>query len=195
MAKVEIDEEEVRANQALRATVGAILSNPKAKLLVQQAQKLVNPNAVTPELDQQRVVAEPVDEIRKEIATLRKEREDEKAEREQREKLAALNGNIETGIAALKREGWTEEGIKGVRDLMDKHGILDVEIAAAAFEKKHPPAAPASPSGSGAWNFLEMEGDGDADLKKLIETKGESNVLLDKMIRDSLNETRGASRR
>ncbi len=78
---------------------------------------------------------------------------------------------------------------------MEDKGILDADIAAAYFEKQHPPQAPVTPGGSGAWNFMDMPADGDADLKKLVETKGESEQLIQKMAIDALNDVRGASRR
>ncbi len=196
MAKaVEIDEEELLSLRKLKGTIGTILANPKGKLLVQQAHKLVDPKAVTPELDQVEVVNEPVNELRQELAALKADREEEKRQREHDAKIAALSTTIDSGIARLKQQGWTEEGIAGVRKIMDENGITNPEIAANHYEKLHPPQMPATPSGTGAWNFLEQPEDGeDVFLKGLLETKGESNLLLDKKIRDTLQDIRGARR-
>lgn len=194
MPTVEIDEEEVRANRVLRGVVSKILSNPKAKLLVQQAQKMVDPGAVTPELDQQGAIAEPVAAMQKRLDDMEKELKTRDAEAEKNAKLASIGTNIEAGKAKLRREGWTDEGIAGVEKIMDEKGILDPEIAAAYFEKQHPPQNVAAPSGTGAWNFLEQPTDGAADLKALIENKGEG-LVVDKLAREALNEVRGQSRR
>lgn len=192
---LEIDETELLDLRKLKTTIGSILANPKGKLLVQQAHKLVDPKAVTPELDTQEVINEPLKAVQQEIADFKKAQADRDAAADQEKKLAALTSTVESGIAELRRNGWTEEGIAGVRKIMDDEGIINPKLAAAYFEKQHPPQLPATPSGSGAWNFLEMPTEGgDADLKRLIETKGESNVLLDKMIRDSLTEVRGSRR-
>ena len=85
----------------------------------------------------------------KTVADLRKEIADDKAEREKKIRLDALNGTVEGGLAKLRRAGWTDEGLTEVRKLMDEKGILDSEIAAAYYEKQHPPQTPATPSGVG----------------------------------------------
>lgn len=197
MAKtIEVDEEQFLNDQKLRQTVSKIMANPKAAKLVEQAYKEVDPKAPTPRLDAEAVQNETVDTDKKSLAELQKQIADDNAESEKNAKLTALNNKVESGLSKLRREGWTEEGIKGVQAIMDEHGILDPEIAASHFEKLHPPQAPVTPGGSGAWDFMSMPADGaDEDLKKLIETKGESGPLLDKMARDALNEVRGQSRR
>lgn len=191
----EIDEVELRGLHKLKQTVQTIIANPAAKKLVEQAHKMVDPNALTPALDQEKVINEPINAALARMAELQKTIEDERAERAKADKLNAVGSKIDTGLAKLRSEGWTEEGITGVRKLMDDNGIIDPEIAASHFEKLHPPQLPSNPSGTGAWNFMEQVSDGEADLKKLIETKGESQIHLDKMARDALNEVRGQSRR
>ncbi len=197
MAKtVEVTEEEYARDQALRGTVAKLLANPEAKLLVQKAQKLVDPNARTPELDQQNAIKEPVSAIEKQMSDFLAEQRKEKDERESREKLTRLQSTIDAGMAKLRQQGWTDEGLKAVDKLMTERGITDPEIAAAYHEKTNPPPAPVTPGGSGSWNFMDMPVDGgDADLKRLVETKGESEPLLHKMAIDALNEVRGTSRR
>lgn len=200
MAKmVELDETELLELRKLKATVGSMLKNPKAKLLVQQAHKTIDPNAVTPELDQVEVINEPVKALEAQIAEMKKEQRDRDAKAEHDAKIAALSGSIDAGLLKLKQQGWTEEGIAGVRKVMDERTITDPEVAAAYFEKMHPPATPATPSGSGAWNFLEQPEDGsDAFLKGLLETRGAElpggNQLMDRQIRDTLTQIRGSRR-
>lgn len=192
---VEVTEEEYARDQALRSTVAKILADPKAKLLVQQAQKIVDPNARTPELDQQNAIKEPVSAIEKQMSDFLAEQRKDRDEREARDKVAKLSGEIEAGKAKLRREGWTDEGLAAVDKLMTERGIMDPEIAAAYHLSKNPPPAPVTPGGSGAWNFMDMPKDQDDDLKRLVETKGESEPLLHKMAIDALTEVRGQSRR
>lgn len=197
MAKVtvEVEEEQLRADAALRATVTKIMRDPKAKLLVQQAHRMVDATAIAPELDQQGAIAQPIEDVRKEFNDFKKSIEAKDAENDKNAKLARIQGDIDAGKERLRRAGWTEEGIKGVEAVMNDKGIIDIDIAAAYFEKQHPPQSPVTPGGSGAWNFMELNAEGDDDLKKLIETKGENTPLVDKMARDALNEVRGQSRR
>lgn len=192
---VEVDEEELLRDRTLRGVLNKMLSNPKAKLLVQQAHKLVDPQAITPELDQTNGAASAVDEVKGEVASLRAQLATEKTEREQAEKLLQLGDKIERGLNKLRSKGVTEEGIAGVRKIMDDEGITNPDIAWDHFEKLHPPQNPVSNSGSGAWNFMDMQTDSSDDLKRLVETKGENVPLLDKMARDALNDVRGQSRR
>jgi hypothetical protein len=195
MPTVEIDEAEYRRFQTLGRTVSTILSNPKAKRLVQQAHKMVDANAVTPELDQEQVVAEPLTALRKEFSDFVAETKKEAAEREARERVTALRNQEADGIAALRRQGWTDDGIAGVKKMMDEKGLLDPLDAAAIYEKAHPPQTPAAPSGQGAWNFAEGITDDQADIKKLLDTKGSNDLVVENMARGILNEVRAQSRR
>lgn len=194
MPKVEVDEDELVASRKLTSLVSAMMKNPKAKLKLQEAVKEHDPNYVTPELDSQRAVQEPIDELRKELAAERKAREDEKAEREKQEKLRALDGQVESGFAQLRRDGYTQEGLAEVRKIMDEKGILDPAIAAAYFEKLHPPPTVVTPVGAiGSWNFTDTS-DGSDDVKKLLETQGRSEPLADKMAMAALADVRNQRR-
>lgn len=191
---VEIDEVELQNMGRLKQTVDTILRNPEAAKLVEQAHKLVNPNVQTPNLDRDKQIQEPMAAVTKEIADLRKQLADEKAEREKEAKLSALNAQVSKEKSQLRAKGWTEEGLKNLDTLMEQKGLLSPFDAAAIYERDNPPQQVATPSGSGNWNFLEGVQDGEADLKKLIDTRGESASLIDKMARDALNEVRGQRR-
>ena len=157
----EITEQQFKEDKNLRETVQKLLADPKAGPMVEQALKLVMPNAATPRLDRQNQIQEPINAALKEVADLKAEMKKDKDEREKNEKLAAMGAKIEADKAKLRRDGWTEEGIKGVEKQMEDSGIIDVMDAAAIFEKKHPPQQPVMPSGTGAWNFMEGIGDGE----------------------------------
>lgn len=194
MATVEIDEAELRRYQHLGHTLSTILKNPKAKRLVQQAHKMVDANAVTPELDQEAVIAEPIGAVEKKLDTFIEETRKDREDRDKNERLNALKTQHADGISKLRRDGWTEEGIKGVEKLMEDKGLLDPMDAAAIFEKANPPQLPATPSGSGAWNFAEGVTDDQADLKKLLDSKGGNDLVVENMAKNILTEMR-ASRR
>ena len=191
----EIDEVELLRLRKQDQTVHALMSNPAAKKKIFEAYKVVDPNARIPELDAEDAAKAPVMALEKTVKEMQAKLDADAAEREKTAKLASLNGNIEQGKSKLRREGWTDEGIAAVEKVMEERGILDVEIAAAFYEKNNPPQIPATPRGYGGWNFIDNVQDNEADLKKLLDTKGNSEVLADKMARDALNEFRGASRR
>jgi hypothetical protein len=194
MSIMEIDENELVRLRQIEAVAGKMMNNPKAKKLLEQAHKTIDPNAITPALDQERMIQEPVNEALKKVHELQAELQKEREDRAQADKLASLQKGIDDGFSSLRAQGWQEEGIKAVDTLMKEKGILDPAIAAAYIEKSMPPQQPATPSGVGAWNFMEPPADSEADLKSLMANRGEGPVV-DKMARDALNEFRGQTRR
>lgn len=196
MPQIEVDEVEFLNNQKLKNTVANIMRHPKAKLLVEQAQKMVDPNAPTPNLDAQAPLDERFGAVSKEVDELKKQLAAEKDENTRKNQLAELNARVESGIKKLREQGWTDEGIKGVREIMEAKGLLDAEDAAAIFEKQHPPQTPIVPTaGSGSWDFIgSTETGSDESLKRLVASRGESEGVTDQMTRDILNDVRGQRR-
>lgn len=188
--KVEIDEVDLVRYRDLAQNVQHVMKHPQARLLVQQAHKIVNPDAITPELDTHHQVMAPVKALEKKfddfISGVGKQAEDN----QRAATLANLKAQEERGIAELRRQGWNDEGITAVQKMMSEKGILDPLDAAAIFEKHHPPQQVATPSGTGAWNFAEGLADDQVDLKKLLDTKGQNDVVADNMAQTALNEFR-----
>jgi ribosome assembly protein YihI (activator of Der GTPase) len=194
MPKIEIDEETWNAQQRTMATLGLIAKNPKAKKLVEQAHKLIDPNAPTPTIEAEAPLEAALTEVNKTIAELRKERDEEKAAAKAERDLNALKARQDDGWARLRQDRtWTPAGLEKVQEIMNQKGILDPEDAAVIFLRDNPPPPPAMPGGTGAWNFLETPADDQVDIKKLIETKGENAPLLEKMTREALAEVRGST--
>lgn len=191
MPKIEIDEAEWNKIQGTMGVLKSIAANPKAAKLVEQAHKMVDPNAPTPKLEADAPLTEALENVNKTLAELRKEREDEKASRETQQKLDALRAQQDASWAKLR--GLTDEGRKKVQEIMDNKGILLPEDAYLIFERDNPPPPPVMPGGTGPWNFMEPTAEDGQDIKKLIESKGENAPLLDKMIREGLAEVRGQS--
>lgn len=192
----EIDETELLRLQQQNQILSAVLAHPEAGKLAEKAVKMVHPNLKTPRLDQEAAFNAPVQELRKQIADLAQRIEENTTKAEQDKTLNALAEKRTSGLAKLRSEGWTDEGISHVEKLMETKGILDPLDAAAIYEKHNPPPPPANPTGTGAWNFMEsVSDDSDADLKKLIEGKGQDEFLVDQMARKALHETRMTARR
>ena len=192
MALVEIDDAELAGYRRLHSTVQTIIRHsPKAAALMEEAHKLVAPKTPTPYSDRLKADEEPLNELRKTLAEIKAEREAEKAEREKREKLDSLGAKVDSDLARLRRSGWMDDAVDGVRKIMADKGIGDVMDAATIYERDNPPSNVATPSGQGAWKFFDGVGDGEVDLKKMIEGQGQSESLTDKMVNDTLRSVRG----
>jgi len=202
MAKtVEVDEAEYNQMVALRGVASRMVAKPESRRLLEQAQKLVDPNAATPLLDAEAAQLAPVTALEKkfndEVAALKKEREDEKRE----QTLAAIAGKQEAAFARLKSQGhYTDEGVEAVRKLMETKGLIDVDDAVAIFERANPPQTPATPSGitGDKWNFTDTSAPGtDKAIADLIANKGDGSVadaIVGRMANETLMELRGARR-
>jgi len=147
MPKIEVDEGDYNRMLALQGVASRIVADPKARRKLEEAHKLVDPNASTPFLDQERLANEPLNvmktELTDQIAALKKERDDEKRE----QTLASIADKQAKAFARLKNEHrYTDEGVEAVRKLMETKGLLDVDDAVAIFERANPPAVPATPA-------------------------------------------------
>ena len=195
MAKIEIDELEYQQSQQLRGVVQKLMAHPKAAVLIERARKMVEPDAPTPRLDQDEQINAPVEAIRKEFEDYKKKQEDRDAENDKNTKLAMLQKRVDEGNAKLKSEGWTADGLKTLDEFREKEGILDPIAAAAYYEKLHGAvAAPMAPTnGIGGWNFADMPKDGESNafVKNLLETRGESESLVMQEANKVLKEFRG----
>jgi hypothetical protein len=190
---IEVDELEFNNGQETIAAVRKIMAHPKAALLVEQARKLVDPNAPTPRLDNEKTVNEPVEKLQAKIDELNKKIEDDKAEREKNSKLETLQRRVEAGNAKLLQQGWTADGIKALDEFREKEGIIDPMLAAPAYENLHgAQVAPATPSSHfGRWDFTEPSTQDENYTKKLLETRGESESLVTQEAMKALKEFRG----
>ena len=198
MAKtIEVDETAFNNGQETIAAVQKMLSHPKAALLVEQAKKLVYPDAPTPRLDAAKQTNEPIEKLEAKITELQKKIDDDKAESEKNSKLAQLAERVEKGNAKLLSEGWTKDGLKALDEFREKEGIIDPIAAAAYYEKLHgAQVAPATPSSSvGAWDFTNPSTQDEEYTKKLLETRGESESLVMGQAMKSLMDFRGTNRR
>ena len=196
MPMVEVDEQELLEARRMRGVLAKITADPKRKARLELLHKEVDPSVPTPTNDQFKPIDDAVEAMNASIAEMRKERADEKAAAEAEKKLTAISNKMEADLARLPQRGYFPEGIAKVREIMETRGLFDVDDAVAIFERSNPPPPPISPGGSGAWNFMDdaAAGDADADIKKMIETKGNSDALLNTMVNKTLLEVRGARR-
>jgi hypothetical protein len=198
MATVELDEVELMRLRKQDHTVQTLMANPKAKRKIFEAYKDVVPDARIPELEMEAAAKAPVEALEKEFKDFRDQVAAKDAEREKNERLSALNGSVESGMSKLRRAGWTDDGLVEVRKLMDERGILDPEIAAAYYEKQHPPAAPATPGGGvGGWDFTSAPAEDDSYTKLLLSSKSaaDNEQLAMNEANKALKDFRGSQQR
>ena len=198
MAKmVEVDEAEYNNMVALRQVASKMVSKPESRRLLEQAQKLVDPNAPTPLLDAEAAQLAPVTALEKkfndEVVALKKEREDEKREAT----LQAIADRQTADFASLRKQGYTDEGIIAIQKLMEEEGITKVKNAVAIFERDNPPQMPATPSGitGQSWGFNDFTAEADKSIQDLIATKGQNDQVADRMALAALNDFRQGARR
>lgn len=190
MAIKEIDEADYNRLMALQGAASKIVANPQARKLLEQAQKLTDPNAATPTLDEEAARLAPVKEletkVNERIAAFEKAQADEKTQRT----IDAIAQKQTAGLARLRKAGYTDEGVTAIQKLMDDKGLLEVEDAVAIFERNNPPQIPVTPGGIGSWGFTDMTGETDKSIADLIASRGESDQVTDRMARQALQDFR-----
>lgn len=195
MAKIEVDESEFQRLEGIRATVAKIASLPEGKRLIQKAHKLVDPNALTPDLDADEAKNSQNSEWQKKFEELQTTVQADRDKREADANLAAANARWESGRRALRESGWTPQGIEGVEKLMQEKGIADHEVAAAYIEKTQGPNEIVTPRAFGGFDWLEPPKEGDEFLKSLLDNRGEADGAVLKAASEAIRDVRGTNRR
>lgn len=196
MPQVEIDEAELLRLRRTGEVIASMYKSPSAKRKLLEALKDVQPNdPAVKELEQPDPVMDRFAKLEKELADERKARADSDAEREKNSKLDTIRREQDEAFAELRRQKWTDAGIAKVKETMEEKGVLDVMLVARALERDLLPQPEiAMPGGSGGWNFADaLATESDADLKRLIDTKGENEGLLRKMAGEAIAEVRGVT--
>jgi len=196
MATREIEESEFVANVKLRELYGNLLRNPKSREKLEAAIREIDPNAATPLTDAKAEIRDEIAKEREARLALEKQIADEKAEREAQSRRDAFANSWEKQKAGLRAEGYTDEGIAEIEKLAEERGIPDLEAAEALFRKRHPPTDVSAPTnGYGSWNLFEPTSRDDEQFKKLLDTRGEDEIALRRMIDGTLTELRGGVRK
>jgi len=194
MPKVEIEEADLLANQQLAKAIQSMMANPDARKKLLEAQKIINPTAVTPKDYQDEVMAEVAKEREARLALEKKIEDDKKAEETDR-KTKEFLASWESAKSRLrdKYPDLNDKGIEEIENLAKTRGIPDLEAAGALFRELHPPATPEHPSGPSGFNLFDAPQQDNIrdDMKKLMESGGENQQVLDKMIRETLADVRG----
>ncbi|MGH7053812.1 MAG: hypothetical protein ACREFA_08335 [Stellaceae bacterium] len=174
---VEVDEAQLAQYRVLQDFVSKGLSNPKTRKLIKAAERELYPDRAVPEEDAKAEVMARVDQLEERLAAQERERNQ-----------GALTRQWQTGQAAARKAGYTDEGLQDLEKFMEERGVFDHELAIPAFERLHPPPEPTTVGSAANWNLFDIPKDG-PDMQMLME--GRDEEFLAKTIPQVLKDVRG----
>lgn len=195
MATIEVDENEFKDLQRLKATLGKMRVNKDALVYLQRAHKLIDPNAITAELDEIEAKSKEKSELQKSLDEIKAEIQADKEKRENDANLAKFNAKFEAGRQALRERRYTPEGIAAVEKKMEEMGVADHVLVADHLEKQMPPQEVMTPRAFGGFDFFTPPKDEEEFTKKLLESKGNDDNAVLKAALGAIQETRGNTAR
>lgn len=197
MPAVQVEESEYAAQRNVIGAVDKILANPKARKLMLEAQKIVNPNAPIPEIDAAAPLKEELDRVRGEVGKVTEMLARDKAEREEAVARERLATKWEAGRRyAQQDQRYNEEGLNKLEQFMEANAIFDHKIAIPAFERQNPLPEPVHPSnGRTIFDIFDQQAGDDTYAKELLATRGEDDAVVMREVHKTLNEMRGQARR
>lgn len=187
----ELTETEVMNLRGIAGAVDRMLKNPESRKRLLEAQKIINPNAVIPELDATRPLNDAISGMNKKMDDLANSIAKDKQDRSDMEARARMQSQWEAGRATANRAGYTKEGLEALENFMVEKGIADHEVAMPAFERINPPSAPISASKSGFDLLQQSVSDATEEMKKLIESRGQDRGAVNSLVAKTLSEVRG----
>lgn len=190
MALIEIDEGELTAHRRVTEAMNRLLNDPRTRRKVLEAQKTLDPNVSIPELDAHEPIRGELGEVKTALADIAKQFADDRAEREARESRAQLQSRWDAGRGKLRANGYTDEGLAEVEKFMESHGVADHTVAAAAYERLHPPVEPVRSTGGNRFDLFDAETRGGDEMKALFNNPDDA-MALDGLINDTLRQVRG----
>lgn len=187
----EIDETRLGSLNAIAQIADSVLKNPKTRKKYLEAIKEARPDIPIPEIDAAQPVQTEIADIKKffsdKFDALSKERDDEKKDR----LLGTVRAQYDKGKQELLDLGYTPEGVADVEKFMEANSLTDFSLARKAYEFDNPRPAPARPSRGNYFDMMEQKTAGSDDyIKKLFETGGQDESVLDAQISTVLAEAR-----
>ncbi len=192
---IEVDELEHQNQQQLTRLYGSMMQDPKSRELLTKAAKIVNPKAVTPELDAKEEVYAEIRARDEKIDALTARLDADKAEREQATQLQTFQQSWEQKRGSLRKLGYTDDGIEKIEQLAQERGIVDLEAAAALFDRMNPPQQVTPSSGFAPFDTFNPSDRDNENFKALMEAKGDDPMVENKMIREALDDYRSGRTR
>jgi hypothetical protein len=195
---VEIDETQLGNLRTIAKITEGLLNNPKTRRQYLTAVKEANPTMSIPEIDAAAPIVSDLDGIKKQVGDFITEMRTERQKEKEDAALSKLQESYNKGRQQLLDDGYTADGLAEIEKMMQAKGIADWEDARAIWERTHPPAAPARPARGNAFDFQEQRTSGDDYVKKLFESHGDDETVLNAQISTVLAESRqglGGARR
>jgi len=188
---VEIDESELLNLRGVNEVVSAMLANPQARPLVLRARKIQDPKAPIPEIDAAAPLQGAMQAIRNEFSEWRKEQTERDQKREAEETTRRFQAAWDAQKESLRQQGWRADGIAEIEKFAIERGVADLELAAAGYEKLHPPSEPVSGNGYGSWDFFTpTEGEQTGFIEKMMASRGDDEGALRAETHKALQEFR-----
>lgn len=190
MSQIEIDETEYKNLQSIAGTMQKMLANPKTRSKIQEAHKIINPDAVIPEIDAVKPVFEKLDAVTAKLGEVEKSLAEERAAAKEEKQRASLEAAWEKSRAKAIQSGYTAEGVEALEKFMIEKGIVDHEVAMPAFERLNPPQKMID-HGDGRFDaFTGLAPSDDKDEVNLL-LNGQETQFLNKRIGETLKAVRG----
>jgi hypothetical protein len=194
---VEIDETQLASLQNTAKIVQGLLKNPNTRRKVLEAYKEYDPTAAVPELDVTEPVVKRMDNLEGAVIEfMKKEREDREKEKTESQ-LERIRAQAESGRRMLTERGYTTEGITKLEEFRNQKGLVDYNDAVRLWELDNPPPTVAEPTGG--TNFFDMfhpNPDVENDFnKRLNDSQGQDDSVVDRMARQAIADMRGAGSR
>jgi hypothetical protein len=191
MARIEVDEADFNAAAGVTAVVNRMMQNPAARKLILQARKTVDPNVNIPEIDAAAPINASVDDVRGELSKLRQELAERDRKAEEERTIANFNQKWEGQASQLRAAGWRQAGIDAVKTFAEENGIVDLSIAADAWQARNP--TPPTTLNGGNIGLFGSGRSGDTEdtyIADLMKSGGDNDARLDQEIRATLNDLR-----
>jgi hypothetical protein len=190
----EISQRDLDALVSIQSLYTKALANPEAREHVLRAAKLTDPTIVN-ELDTADRYIKPVkDELsaaKAEIADFRKEWLADKAEREKAEQAAKFENEWNAQANNLRRKGYMDDAIVKIQALAAQKGIVDLEDAAAIYDRDAPaPSVQSSRFSALTVSEADLRDTTDEYMKALFTGQGNAPGAQRKQIALALNESR-----
>ena len=153
---VELSDDEVKLLRGSKALMDQLLKSPKTRREAEKLIKTLHPEAVTTD-DVAAPYIERIDGLEKKLDSYFKDQQGKE-----------LDARLNSQIAQLREDGYTDEGIEKIKEIMVKEQIPNAIAASKLWDKANPPK-PAETSNFAPtdWGFGRKTED--TDIKALFE--------------------------
>jgi len=199
MPLVEVGEDQLKAWKADYADADnhrkiwrELTNDPSTQMPTWEIFKKKYPNVPVKEYDTAKAASQPlldrIEATEKSAAEKIEALEKRLAEREERDKKTAVDNTMAAAHRRLRGDGWDDEGIKKIEELMLERGVGDYDVAAAYVRSTIPKPAPLNAAYEGRDLNWFNPGDDEPDGKLLMENPRKFKAdMTRKFLQDKAN--------